>query len=263
MSAAERDTSFTAWVVAVLTETYQRSKDTETKVAWISRLVIAVGLFVVPNVAAMLGDGKFPRSLRVLPALAYLMLYAPYAVWRKERLKVSQLQERAEPSLTVTTDVRGYGKSRKLVASLKVSNNGTGQIRNCTGRLMSLIGVKGDDRKSDTSAAMYLNWSTGDGGGKYLTFQSEAHLDVVVMEKPYQGKMFIHGVDDGKSPNLNVTLKEPRSYILRIEVAAENSAPVVADYLCSVEPLGQFAHRDGDGGFDDTIALPALNFRRL
>src|SRR5688572_5229883 len=99
--AADRDTSFAAWLVAVLTETYQRSKDTETKVAWIARLMIAVGLFVVPNVAAMLGDGNVPRWLRVLPALAYLVLYAPYAVWRKERVKVSQLQERSEPRLTV------------------------------------------------------------------------------------------------------------------------------------------------------------------
>jgi hypothetical protein len=262
MAASDRDTSFAAWVVAVLTEAYRRSEDSETKIAWVARLVIALGLAVVPNAVAELTRVDVPPVLRVAPVLAYLMLYAPYEVWRKERVKLTRMQENAEARFTVAADVRSYGKDRKRVASLRVTNSGSDQIKNCTGRLVSVTAIKGDNRKTNASVAMYLGWSVGDGGGKFMTFQSEALLDVAVMEKPYRGKTFIYGVPDGRGVNLNTMLKEPNSYILRIEVAAENSARVVADYLYSVEPMGQFAQDDGMGGQTD-VALPTPQFRRI
>ena len=91
----------------------------------------------------------------------------------------------------MTAEVRSFTKDRRRVASLKVTNSGTEHIRKCTGRLISVTSIKGLEQTVNPSSAMYLRWSQGDGGGKHLTFAGEAHLDVVVMEKPYTGKMLV------------------------------------------------------------------------
>jgi|RhiMethySRZTD1v2_1073278.scaffolds.fasta_scaffold00407_30 hypothetical protein len=71
MSASDRDTSFSEWLVAVGTETFRRSKDTETKLAWGARLLIAAGVVLVPNVLAAFSETRVPIVLRVVPVIAY------------------------------------------------------------------------------------------------------------------------------------------------------------------------------------------------
>jgi hypothetical protein len=109
---------------------------------------------------------------------------------------------------------------------------------------------------------MYLRWALGDGGGKYNTFQSEAYLDVFQIEKPYQGGLVMVGAPSDYETHLQAAIPETDRCIFRIELAAENCARVVLDFIGYVEPLGQHAPRDGYGDFPDT-SLPMIEFRLI
>jgi hypothetical protein len=208
------------------------------------------------------GAGSFLLGFVLL--LVYNISQAPSALHDVERTKaavaqtrVRELESRLKPTIVVSCLVRDYG-SHKRVAAVHVQNDGTEQLRNCTGRINKIDALVGDTRLPIGSASMYVSWSLGDGGGKFNTFQSEGVLDIVVIEQPYMGQAFVNGVVDG-GERLRARLQEPNRYIVTVEVAAENCARVVQECLFYVDPIGQHAKPDRAGG-QTTVELPDIVF---
>jgi hypothetical protein len=254
---------FSTYWVAVVKAAVLRSDETETTVVWGIKAAVVLAALFSPTIVGKLSALDVPMWVEVAPIAAWIFGYGTFTVWKQERERAESLQQRLTPQITVDPVVTAFDKRRRIVASVRVRNGGVEQLRNCTGKLLRMEARREGQRTAIDGASTYLRWSRGDGGGRAHSFQSEGAVDVIEIKKPYTGRLVTTPPEsDGAAPSSAVGVKEHSQFVLTIEIAAENAAPVTHDYLCYIEPLGKVSTFDESGGLTD-VELPNLVFKKL
>jgi hypothetical protein len=160
--------------------------------------------------------------LTFLAALSFL------SNWQSQSERISRLEARLRPKLTVKPIVRGSSVGGKWLeyACLQVANGGEERARGCMGYLFSVeLETEQGPHLEDDKHPTYLQWSSKDGGGKENTFASQATLDVAEMS----GRVFpLVVVDDRQRDQYRMVAGY--SYLLDIEVSSENAGKVRNKY---------------------------------
>jgi hypothetical protein len=132
--------------------------------------------------------------------------------------------DRYKPKLAIRAITR---QGEPEYACLEATNLGEERVKACTGYLFSIeieTDSHGPHREADKHPT-YLQWSSKDGGGKEVTFTTQAALDVAELS----GKVFPLVVLDSEQRS-QYRLVGGYSYLLDVEVSSENAGRVRRRY---------------------------------
>ncbi len=153
---------------------------------------------------------------------------------------------RVTPRIRVRAITRGAEVNGAWLeyACLEVTNDGE-RVKGCTGYLHSVeieTEHHGPQPEADKHPT-YLQWSSKDGGGKILDFDTHAALDVAEFgSSVYPLVVYDHAQRD------QYRLVAGFSYLLDIEVSSENAGRKRGKYRISVKAGGE------DPSFDEVLA---------
>jgi hypothetical protein len=200
---------------------------------WFERaqvVLIALGL-IGAGAAGAIAPNPAPDAPRWFLIVAYLSIVAAVLFF----IAGFRLQMRLDdykPKLTVRP-IERHGQPE--YACLQVTNLDHEKVRGCTGYLFSVeieTDSHGPQLETDKHST-YLQWSSKDGGGKELTFSTQAVLDVAELCGPVFPLVVLQS--DQRS---QYRLVGGFSYLLDIEIASENAGSIRDKYRLKSNQAG-------------------------
>ena len=179
------------------------------------------------------------KVLTIIPITAIALLIAPYALWRTQKNKADELQERLVPKLEVRPEERSRGPASAWAWTLRVQNAGDlDMVDRCYAQVVEL-------RHEDIASVNWaegqdirLLWYQGDSDDAAVcSFQKEAVVDVI--RAPTEGNNFYIAAPHPSAQTIPIT---GQSVLLDIRVGAQNCSPQLHRYRVTISGSTLYPH---------------------